>query len=103
MIPDLNELITKNKIVIFSKPGCKFCKLAASLLEEEGLSYYYCELGEYMDDDDFDDFYQQLVNSTGAKKFPIIYVDGSYIGEYKELKVLMPKLTVAELSVDEDF
>ena len=103
MIPELNKLITKNKIVIFSKPGCKFCKLAASLLDDEKLNYYYCELGKYMDDDNFDDFYEQLVSSTGAKKFPIIYVDGSYIGEYKELKALMPKLTVSDLSDEVDF
>ena len=100
---DLSEILQQNKVVIFSKPGCKNCKVAQNLVEEEEIPYKYIDIGIYMDEDWFDDFYDNLKQNSGAKVFPIIYIDNEYIGDHKQLELRVPDLRKTDQLITDDF
>jgi glutaredoxin len=93
---DIENIISKNSIVIFSKPGCKYCDKSYELLQDKNILFYKCDLGNYMNDLDFDDIYDKLIKiSNNAKSFPIIFIDKKYIGGFNELKKYINELEIA--------
>ena len=97
---DLSEILQKNKVVIFSKPGCKNCKVAQNLVEEEEIPYKYIDIGIYMDEDWFDDFYDNLKQ---IQEHLIIYIDNEYIGDHKQLELRVPDLRKTDQLITDDF
>jgi glutaredoxin len=67
-------------IVIYTKDNCSFCLNAKTLLSSKGIGYTEMKLNE-----DFTREYL-LENYPSAKTFPVIIVDGFYIGGYEQLK-----------------
>lgn len=84
MLPELSDLL-KNKHVIISKANCPYCVKAANFLTEAGFEYVKLSITDYTEADNFDEFYEEMLSLTGAKTFPIIFIDGKYIGGYTEL------------------
>lgn len=67
-------------IAIWSKPQCPYCDMAKQLCDQKGLEYVCVTLGEEFDR-------AELVNRfPTARSFPVIEIDGEYIGGYNELK-----------------
>jgi len=67
-------------VVIYTKENCPYCTNAKTLLSTKGISYTEMKLNE-----DFTrDFL--LENYPSAKSFPLIVIDGFYIGGYEQLK-----------------
>lgn len=70
-------------VEIYTRPGCGFCDKAKQLLTTTGIPYIENRL-------DVDFTRETLVEKySTAKTYPVIVVDGFYIGGYKELSALM--------------
>jgi len=68
-----------NHVVIWSKPNCPYCTSAKVILEDFKIPYI-----EKMLDRDFTR--EHLVETyPTAKTFPVVVVDGFYIGGYNQL------------------
>lgn len=67
-------------VLIYTKPDCPYCTSAKTLLSTKGIGYTEMKLNE--------DFTREflLENYPTAKTFPVIVLDGFYIGGYEQLK-----------------
>jgi glutaredoxin 3 len=79
---DLAKTSTK-LIVIYSMEGCGYCDMAKDLLTEKGIKFESVELLNNHD------LIAKLMNQTGQKTVPYVYVDGKFIGGYQNLKNLV--------------
>jgi glutaredoxin len=70
-------------IVMYSKKDCSFCDKARELLRAQGKFFI-----EYKLDTDFSRETLKALFPT-AKTFPVITINGDYIGGYAELEKLM--------------
>lgn len=68
-------------IEIYSKENCKFCTMAKTLLASFNKDYTEILLDRDIEGDDI------RAKFPTARKFPVIVIDGKYIGGYDELKV----------------
>jgi glutaredoxin 3 len=68
-----------NNVEIYSKPDCPFCSRAKNVLNINNIKYTEQTLGT--------DFTREIIleKFPTAKTFPIIVVDGFYIGGYSQL------------------
>lgn len=65
---------------IWTKPGCPFCDMAKTLLEQKGIEYEERNLSNGWTR-------RQLLEAVPtAKTVPQIFIDGEYIGTYEHLK-----------------
>lgn len=67
-------------VVIYTKEDCSYCTNAKTLLSTKGIGYTEMKLNE--------DFTRDFLveNYPSAKSFPLIVIDGFYIGGYEQLK-----------------
>jgi glutaredoxin len=72
-----------NNVVLYTKENCYFCTLAKSVLVEQNISFKEMKLGE--------DYTLEYIKErfSSAKTFPVIVVDGFYIGGATELKMMI--------------
>lgn len=73
------------KIIMYSKDECVFCERAKELLKSQGKEFI-----EYKLDKDFTKTTLKEV-FPNAKTFPVITVNGIYIGGFSELNELFNK------------
>ena len=68
-----------DRVVIYSRDNCAYCAYAKNLLESKNINYIELKLDV--------DFSREtlLENYPTAKTFPVITVDGFYIGGYSQL------------------
>ncbi len=69
------------KITLYTTPSCPFCVAAKELLRSKKLRFREIDVSE---GDDFD----KLVQKTGWKTVPQIFIDGKLIGGFEELRSL---------------
>ncbi|MFT5353199.1 MAG: glutaredoxin-like protein [Polyangiales bacterium] len=67
------------EVTLFTKPGCEFCLKSKELLTQRGLAFETIELSKGIS-------YKSLRNITGQSTAPQIYIDGTRIGGFEELK-----------------
>jgi glutaredoxin 3 len=69
-----------NHVVIWSKPDCPYCTRAKSALRSKNIPFEEKVLNQ--------DFTREILLETypTAKTFPVIVVDGYYIGGYTQLE-----------------
>jgi glutaredoxin len=68
-----------DRVVIYSRDNCSYCAYAKNLLEVKNISYQEQKLN-------VDFSREQLLELfPSAKTFPVITVDGFYIGGYTQL------------------
>ena len=67
-------------VVLYTKNDCPYCNNAKTLLQSKGIGYTEMKLNE--------DFTREflLENYPSAKSFPVIVLDGFYIGGYDQLR-----------------
>ncbi len=70
------------RIVVYTTSYCPYCVAAKRLLQERGLEY------EEIDVTGRDDLRQWLVETSGQRTVPQIFIDGRPIGGYTELAQL---------------
>lgn len=65
--------IEANKVVVFSKSFCPFCKKTKAKLDEIGADYKVYELNEM---DDGADIQDALLEISGQKTVPNVFISG---------------------------
>jgi glutaredoxin 3 len=70
-------------VEIYTRSGCSYCNMAKELLQSKSIGYVEQKL-------DIDFTRTSLVEKfSSAKTYPVIVVDGFYIGGYTQLKYLL--------------
>lgn len=77
------------KAVIYSKPNCPACVMAKNLMKSRGVAFEEKTLGVDCTREDIEAAVGGPVHAV-----PQIFVDGNYIGTYRELDVFFRRLTV---------
>jgi glutaredoxin 3 len=62
------------KIVIYTKPTCPYCIKAKDFFKDTGIKY------EEIDVSSNDPLRQKLIEQTGSKTVPLIFINDAYIG-----------------------
>lgn len=75
------------KATIWTKDDCTFCTQAKKLLEAKEIEYTEQKIGEEFTKE------QLLEAVPGAKSVPQIFIDGEYVGGYRELVSRFVQLT----------
>ncbi|XP_056894528.1 glutaredoxin 2 isoform X1 [Takifugu flavidus] len=81
----VQEMVTQNCVVIFSKSTCPFCKMAKNVFNEIGANYKVIELDEHNDGRRLQ---EALAHMTGARTVPRVFVNGNCIGGGSDTKRL---------------
>lgn len=69
-------------IEVYGKPTCQYCDKAKYLLDSEEIPYAYTDVS-------LDDVALQKILKDGATTVPRVYVDGTCIGGFNELKEMI--------------
>lgn len=98
-----NSETRENKIVVFGKKDCVYCKMTKYHLKQNKVDYIYCDIN----DANTPELFKTLVNekydtdeefNMEGKTMPQIYINGSCIGGYSELvKIVKAKFDYEEL------
>ena len=81
----VEQNVSTNAIMVFSKSYCPFCNKVKSLFKEKGLAYKALEL-DLMGQLGVN-IQATLLQKTGQKTVPSVFLDGSHIGK-KSIKSL---------------
>ncbi|XP_066259962.1 uncharacterized protein [Euwallacea similis] len=84
-ISEVKNLIISDKVVIFSKTTCPYCKLAKEVFDKLKEKYTVVELDKR---DDGDEIQSILGDITGAKTVPRVFVKGNCVGGGSDVKSL---------------
>ncbi|XP_059677557.1 glutaredoxin 2 [Gavia stellata] len=76
-VNQIQEIISDNCVVIFSKTTCSYCKMAKKLFEGMNISYTAVELDMNKNGSQFQDVLEQM---TGGRTVPRVFVNGTFIG-----------------------
>lgn len=82
----VRDNIKENRVVVFSKTYCSFCKMAKDSLDKIGAEYKVIELDRRNDGNAIQDHLYQI---TGARSVPRVFIDGKCIGGGTETKTMM--------------
>lgn len=85
----IDELINSEKIVVFSKTTCSYCKKAKELLDNSEFKYKLVEIDLDLNKDQLK---EELITKTNMKTVPNIFIDGKSIGGYNELLDYIEKI-----------
>nr|XP_055074015.1 glutaredoxin 2 isoform X2 [Misgurnus anguillicaudatus] len=81
----VQDVVSKNCVVIFSKTTCPYCNMAKNVFKEIGASYKVIELDEHNDGRRLQ---ETLAQMTGARTVPRVFVNGQCIGGGSDTKQL---------------
>lgn len=81
----VKKMISDDKVVIFSKTYCPYCKMAKEVFDKIKFKYTAVELDTR---DDGDMIQAILGEMTGAKTVPRVFVDGECVGGGTDVKAL---------------
>ncbi|GMP30287.1 hypothetical protein CsSME_00005021 [Camellia sinensis var. sinensis] len=76
-LPKAKELVSSNPVVVFSKSYCPFCVSVKKLLTDIGATYKAIELDA---ESDGNDMQSALLEWTGQRTVPNVFVGGNHIG-----------------------
>jgi glutaredoxin 3 len=83
------------EVVLHSKPGCKYCDLAETLLKD--MEVAYSKVMYDPADSDYVERRDAMFGAHGHRSFPNVFVNGEFIGGYEQL------LSLFESDSDSDF
>ncbi|XP_071793965.1 uncharacterized protein [Asterias amurensis] len=81
----VDAAIVDNKVVVFSKTYCPYCKMAKSALDKCGGKYKVIELENRSDADAIQDY---LLKLTGGRSVPRVFIGGKFVGGGTEVEQL---------------
>ncbi|KAK5938629.1 Glutaredoxin [Knufia obscura] len=77
------QIIDDNKVVVFSKSYCPYCRASKSLLDEKNAKYFLMELDQVSDGAALQDALEEI---TGQRSVPNIFIDKKHIGGNSDLQ-----------------
>ncbi|KAG5275916.1 hypothetical protein AALO_G00125930 [Alosa alosa] len=81
----VQDVVSHNCVVIFSKTSCPYCKMAKNVFNEIGATYKVIELDQHTDGRQLQ---EALAQMTGAKTVPRVFINGQCIGGGSDTKEL---------------
>ncbi|XP_016837143.1 glutaredoxin isoform X2 [Nasonia vitripennis] len=81
----VDQLIASDKVVIFSKTTCPYCKMAKEVFDKLKQSYTAIELDKRDDADEIQDILGEI---TGARTVPRVFLNKEFIGGGTDVKKL---------------
>ncbi|CAG0914161.1 unnamed protein product [Notodromas monacha] len=87
-------LITQEKVVIFAKPTCGFCRRARSVFEDMRQPYIWVDLTQEKDGAEIQSV---LAGLTGARTVPRVFVQGKCIGGGSETEAMFKSGVLQQL------
>ncbi|XP_062411801.1 glutaredoxin 2 isoform X2 [Sardina pilchardus] len=81
----VQDMVSRNCVVIFSKTSCPYCKMAKNVFNEIGATYKVIELDQHNDGRQLQEALAQI---TGAKTVPRVFINGQCIGGGSDTKEL---------------
>ncbi|KAK2076065.1 hypothetical protein QBZ16_001401 [Prototheca wickerhamii] len=76
----VKQTIQQNRVVVFSKTYCPYCRKAKSALASVGLKQDQIKLVELDTRDDGEAIQDALLELTGGRSVPRVFIDGQFIG-----------------------
>ncbi|XP_040533195.1 glutaredoxin 2 isoform X1 [Gallus gallus] len=76
-VNQIQEIISDNCVVIFSKTTCFYCRMAKKLFEGLNVNYTAVELDVNKNGSQIQDILEQM---TGGRTVPRVFVNGSFVG-----------------------
>ncbi|OXB84188.1 UNVERIFIED_CONTAM: hypothetical protein H355_007071 [Colinus virginianus] len=76
-VNQIQEIISDNCVVIFSKTTCFYCKMAKKLFDDMNVNYTAVELDVNKNGSQFQDVLEQM---TGGRTVPRVFVNGTFVG-----------------------
>ncbi|XP_063056167.1 glutaredoxin 2 isoform X2 [Engraulis encrasicolus] len=73
----VQDVVSQNCVVIFSKTSCPYCKMAKNVFNEIGATYKVIELDQHSEGRQLQ---EALAQMTGAKTVPRVFINGQCIG-----------------------
>ena len=73
----VDDAIRSNKVMMFAKTFCPYCKKAKAALNEENIDFKVMELDLRNDGDVIQDV---MMNITGGRSVPRLFINGKFIG-----------------------
>ncbi|XP_053169521.1 glutaredoxin 2 [Hemicordylus capensis] len=73
----IQETISDNCVVIFSKTTCSYCNMAKKLFEDMNVNYTAVELDTYENGSQFQNILHRM---TGGRTVPRIFINGNFVG-----------------------
>ena len=70
------------KVLLYTKDTCKYCILAKELLVKNSIPYEFIELSNNRE------LHQKIAYQTSQNTVPYVYINGEFIGGYKNLQEL---------------
>mmetsp|Transcript_46591 Transcript_46591/g.110789 ORF Transcript_46591/g.110789 Transcript_46591/m.110789 type:complete len:377 (-) Transcript_46591:141-1271(-) len=75
----IDDLIQEHPVILFTKSTCPFCAQAKQTLDEEGAKYFDFDLLD-LPDEDVRAYQTRLMEMTGARTVPRVFIEGKCIG-----------------------
>ncbi|XP_054020970.1 glutaredoxin 2 isoform X1 [Dryobates pubescens] len=85
VVNQIQEIISDNCVVIFSKTTCIYCKMAKKVFEGMNVNYTAVELDMNTNGSQFQDILEQM---TGGRTVPRVFVNGSFVGGATDIQRL---------------
>ncbi|WYZ46771.1 hypothetical protein EsH8_IX_000996 [Colletotrichum jinshuiense] len=82
----VQQLIDDNKVVVFSKSYCPYCRATKSVLDELNADYEVLELDQIDDGSAIQDALQEI---TGQRTVPNSFISQKHIGGNSDLQGLL--------------
>jgi glutaredoxin len=82
-------------VEVYTKPDCSYCQLAKVLLADKNISFTEMVLNR--------DFSREYIleKFPSAKAFPVVVVDGYFIGGYSQLKEHIENTSTSAILLNE--
>lgn len=75
---ELDKLEDDDKTIVYGKDNCNFCTMVKALLDSRDIEY------DYIDVPSSGKSASELTGQPGVRSLPQVFIDGEYIGGYKE-------------------
>ncbi|CAL1297504.1 unnamed protein product [Larinioides sclopetarius] len=89
----INDLITKNCVVIFSKTQCTYCRRVKKLLSESNVPFLAVELDKRDDGNNLQNALQEI---TGARTVPRVFINKECVGGATDVEKLQKENKLME-------
>ncbi|XP_026803055.1 glutaredoxin 2 isoform X2 [Pangasianodon hypophthalmus] len=73
----IQDVVSHNCVVIFSKTTCPYCKMAKNVFNQIGATYKVIELDKHNDGQQLQ---EALAQMSGARTVPRVFINGQCIG-----------------------
>ncbi|KAF4665061.1 thioredoxin reductase [Perkinsus chesapeaki] len=94
----LSDVINSRECIIFSTPACGWCIKAKRFLTEDLM--VRCSFYSLHDSSPI--LARELINTTGMKTVPNIYIKGRHVGGYEELLKIYRRCRSGDLEGDDE-